>query len=186
MAEAEVEFHGGHAHGHGVHEHDGTTFGMTVAFSVSVIGVILAIVTIGSHRAHTAAVMTRSEANDLWSEFQAKRIRGYVAGATARLVPLVMAGADSAAAKETLEFYNKDVEKYADEAKEMRDKATEKEDETRREELRASRLDTSEGFFELGLVLSSIFFLSKRKLFPYIGAVSAAVGAVFGILSFTV
>jgi hypothetical protein len=179
-AEAEVEVHGGHEH-HEVHGHDGTAFGKTVALSVSMIGVILAVVTIGSHRAHTAAVIYRSEANDLWSEYQSKRIRGYIAGTVMKLVPVTT---DPAKVQEVLVSFNSDVAKYQKEQKEIQDQANAKEEETKNEERRALLLDSSEGFFELGLVLSSVYFLARRKLLPYFGAVAAAVGAVFGVLGF--
>ena len=51
---------------------------------------------------------------------------------------------------------------------------------------RAVRLDLGEGFLELGLVMSSLYFLSKRKLFPVIGAIAAVAGTVLGIVGFLV
>src|SRR5215469_4831825 len=68
---AEVEIHTGH-------EHSGDTFGQRVGVAVGVIGIILAVVTIGSHRAHTQAVINRTEENDQWSFYQAKKIREQV------------------------------------------------------------------------------------------------------------
>src|ERR1700761_6930895 len=68
---AEVEIHTGH-------EHAGDQFGQGVGVAVGVIGIILAIVTIGSHRAHTQAVINRTEENDQWSFYQAKKIREQV------------------------------------------------------------------------------------------------------------
>ena len=47
---AEVEIHTGHGH-------SDDEFGRRVGVAVGVIGIVLAVVTIGSHRAHTAAVM---------------------------------------------------------------------------------------------------------------------------------
>jgi hypothetical protein len=43
------------------------------------------------------------------------------------------------------------------------------------------RLDIGEGFLELGLVMSSLYFLSKRRFFPIIGGVAAVIGAALGI-----
>ena len=48
---------------------------------------------------------------------------------------------------------------------------------------RALWLDLSEGFLELGLVLSSLFFLAKRKFFPIFGGIAAALGAGLAIYS---
>jgi hypothetical protein len=195
MAEAEVGIHAGHEHGHAMHGvHGGgehaDSFTKAVAIAVSLLGVILAVVTIGSHRAHNAAVLTRSEANDLWAEYQAKRIRQYMAGVTVQLAPLMgpsQAGPQTQAQAQAVKaHYEAEVARYTDETKDFNRKATDKQDESKNEEKRAGLLDTSEGFFELGLVLSSIFFLSKRKMFPVIGSISAVIGAYFCIMGFMI
>ena len=46
-----------------------------VGILVGVVGILLSVVTIASHRAHTHAVIHRTESNDLWSYYQAKKIR---------------------------------------------------------------------------------------------------------------
>ncbi|MBV8852309.1 MAG: DUF4337 family protein, partial [Sinobacteraceae bacterium] len=56
--------------------------------------------------------------------------------------------------------------------------------ETAREEGRAVRLDLGEGFLELGLVLSSLYFLSRRNFFPVLGISAALIGTALGIAGF--
>src|SRR6185312_9760450 len=46
-----------------------------VGILVGVVGILLSVVTIASHRAHTDAVIHRTESNDEWSYYQAKKIR---------------------------------------------------------------------------------------------------------------
>src|SRR5271170_6844642 len=46
-----------------------------VGILVGVIGILLSVVTIASHRAHTRAVIHRTESNDQWTYYQAKKIR---------------------------------------------------------------------------------------------------------------
>src|SRR5438552_19102916 len=46
-----------------------------VGILVGVVGILLSVVTIASHRAHTDAVIHRTESNDLWTYYQAKKIR---------------------------------------------------------------------------------------------------------------
>src|SRR5271154_637332 len=46
-----------------------------VGILVGVVGILLSVVTIASHRAHTDAVIHRTESNDQWSYYQAKKIR---------------------------------------------------------------------------------------------------------------
>src|SRR5260370_37424410 len=42
-----------------------------------VVGILLSVGTIASHRAHTQAVIHRTESNDAWAYYQAKRNREY-------------------------------------------------------------------------------------------------------------
>src|SRR5580704_11548120 len=64
---AELEIH---------HEVEGADpFGKKIGILASVLAVLLGIVTIVSHRAHTDAVLFKSDANDKWSFYQAKRIK---------------------------------------------------------------------------------------------------------------
>ncbi len=46
-----------------------------VGILVGVVGILLSVVTIASHRAHTQAVIHRTESNDQWAFYQAKKIR---------------------------------------------------------------------------------------------------------------
>ena len=50
-------------------------FGKKIGILASVLAVLLGVVTIVSHRAHTDAVLIKSDANDKWSFYQAKRIK---------------------------------------------------------------------------------------------------------------
>jgi hypothetical protein len=68
--------------------------------------------------------------------------------------------------------------KYVSDGEEILKSAREKDGETQRAEIRALRFDLGEGFLELGLVLTSLYFLAKAKLFPTLGAVSAALGLI--------
>jgi hypothetical protein len=173
---AEVEIHTGH------HDHSGDGFGQTVGVAVGVIGIILAIVTIGSHRAHNAAVINRTEVNDQWSFYQAKKIRQQVLDVGADLARSL--STDESRVQAIVDKYTKQSARYAEETKDLESKAHEAEGETKREEGRAVRLDIGEGFLELGLVMSSLYFLSKRKFFPVIGFIAAAIGTVLGVMGF--
>jgi hypothetical protein len=169
---AEVEIHTGH-------EHPGDEFGRRVGVAVGVIGIVLAVVTIGSHRAHTAAVITRTEANDQWSFYQAKKLREHLVEVSAELAGALTA--DPARVQGLVEQFRSERTRYAHDAEGIEADAKAKESATEREEHRALRLDMGEGFLELGLVLSSLYFLSRRRFFPLIGGVAAIVGAALGI-----
>ena len=172
---AEVEIHTGH-------HHDGDEFGRNVGVAVGVIGIILAVVTIGSHRAHTAAVITRTEANDQWSFYQAKKLREHLVDVGGSLASVLTT--DPSRVKELVDRLGADKKRYDHEAEDIQNDARRLEDETKHQEAQALRLDLGEGFLELGLVMSSLYFLSKRKFFPVIGGVAAVIGAGLGVFGF--
>jgi Domain of unknown function (DUF4337) len=170
---AEVEIHTGHPH-------EGDEFGKKVGVCVGIIGIALAVVTIASHREHTAAVVLKTEANDQWAYYQAKKIREHESSVGSTLLEAL--GTDAERVKIGTDKLTAERDKFARDAGDLQKIAEGKESETRRSEARALRFDLAEGFLELGLVLSSLYFLSHKRLFPAIGGLAALVGAVFGVL----
>ena len=79
---------------------------------------------------------------------------------------------------------NKDRDRYARDTETILKDAQAKEADSDTQELRAARFDLGEGFLELGLVLSSLYFLAKRPFFPVLGAVAAVIGTALGIAVF--
>jgi hypothetical protein len=173
---AEVEIHTGH------HDHAGDEFGRRVGVMVGVIGIVLAVVTIGSHRAHTAAVIVRTEANDQWSFYQAKKLREHLVEVGGELAKSLTN--DPSRVQPLVDKLASDRARYGHDAEDIQKEAQSKENATAHEEARALRLDIGEGFLELGLVMSSLYFLSKRKFFPAIGGVAAVIGSALGIMGF--
>src|SRR3979490_2063651 len=57
-----------------------------VGILVGVVGILLSLVTIASHRAHTQAVIHRTESNDAWAYYQAKKIREYTSDVAVTLL----------------------------------------------------------------------------------------------------
>lgn len=173
MAEVEI---------HTAHDHSNDALAQRVGVMVGAIGIVLAVVTIGSHRAHTQAVINRTEENDQWSFYQAKKIRQHVievgAAMTRALAP------DERKVQPLLDQFAKQSAHYAAETQGIDKEARAREAQTLREEHRALYLDIGEGFLELGLVLSSLYFLSRRRFFPVLGATAAVIGSVLGVIGF--
>jgi len=166
-------------HHEGGHESDPA--GQRIGILAAVIGVFLAVVTIQSHRSHTQAVIVRTEANDQWSFYQAKKIKGHTLEVGRDLLSNLPAGEKSAA---LIERYKSEAERYSEDAKEIQKEAQTKEKECLLAEKQALRFDLGEGFLELGLVLCSLYFISRKKLFPVLGVISAASGAAVSITGF--
>jgi hypothetical protein len=139
------------------------------------LAVVLAIVTILSHRTHTDAVLLKAEGNDTWQRYQSARVKLHSVELGADLIG-VLAAKDRAGT--TLEEYEKARAKYEEQSNEIQKEAKAKEKETERAENRALRYDLGEGLLEIGLVLSSLYFIARRKLFPRVGMVAGVVGVV--------
>lgn len=174
---AEVEIHTGHGH-----EID--AFGRRVGVMVGIIGIVLALATISAHRAHSAAIIIRTEANDKWSFYQAKKEREHLQDVGAELAEVL--STDPARARPAIDKFHTDRARYQAEAETLNKQARELEDEVKHQEVRALWLDLSEGFLELGLVLSSLYFLAKRVFFPVLGGLAALGGATMAVWGFIV
>jgi hypothetical protein len=172
---AEIEIH---------HGHESDEFGKKVGVTVGIIGIVLAVITIASHRAHTEAVIDRTEANDQWAFYQSKKIREHAADVAS--IELKILATDPAKAEKAIAKLEETRDRYAKETDKIQEEAKAKEDETKHAEHQALRFDLGEGLLELGLVLSSLYFFSKRRLFPYIGISAAVIGAVVGVSGFLI
>jgi hypothetical protein len=149
-----------------------------VGILVGVVGIFLSVVTIASHRAHTQAVIHRTESNDAWAFYQAKKIRENTSEVALTLLESLAVDPGKAAAAQKLKTAR---DKYADDAKELMTKAYAKESESEVEEHRALRFDIGEGLLELGLVLCSLYFLARNSFFPIFGVLAAVGGVALGI-----
>jgi len=163
---AELEIH---------HEVEGADpFGKKIGILASVLAVLLGIVTIVSHRAHTDAVLFKSEANDKWSFYQAKKIKFHSLELGVDLLNAMTER--SPAANLTLARYEKEKQRYTRESDEAQEDARRMDEKAGHVEDKALRYDFGEGLLEIGLVLSSLYFIARSKLFPVVGVISALLG----------
>jgi Domain of unknown function (DUF4337) len=151
-----------------------------VGILVGVIGIFLSVVTIASHRAHTQAVIERTSANDAWAFYQAKKIRASVSDAA--LTVLQALASDASKSADAVHTLGAARDKELGDSKELEGRARAAEDKTELEERRALRFDIGEGLLELGLVLTSLYFLARKDFFPVLGVLSAICGIIVGIL----
>ncbi len=174
---AELEIH---------HEHEGgerDPFGLRVGVLASVLAVFLAIVTIASHRAHTSGVLIKADVNDKWSYYQSKRIKLHSVELGEELVSLT--APKGAETDKALAHMKSEKKKYQDESKEAQEQAEGLEKKVELAEDRALRYDIGEGLIEIGLVLSSLYFISKKRYFPALGlaaGIAGLIAAVMGVL----
>src|ERR1700680_1794276 len=150
-----------------------------VGILVGVVGILLSVVTIASHRAHTQAVIHRTESNDQWSYYQAKKIRENTDEVALALMQAL--GSDPSETEALARKLEAARAKYAADAERIQEDARAKDEETRLEERRALRFDIGEGLLELGLVLCSLYFLARKAFFPVFGVLSSIAGTAMGV-----
>ena len=160
-------------------EHAADPHSRSVGILVGVVGILLSVVTIASHRAHTKAVINRTESNDLWAYHQAKKIRENTSDVGVTLLQNLQP--DAARAEAAIHRLEAARDKYAAEAKDLQKEAQAKDEEQKVEESRALKFDIGEGLLELGLVLCSLFFLARKYFFPVLGVLAGIAGTTMGI-----
>jgi hypothetical protein len=168
---AELEIH------HEGHEND--PLGKTVGVLAAILAVLLAIVTIASHRTHTAAIIHKSTANDDWAYYQANSIKLHNVELGEGLLSVLDAKGD--AADKLRARYQDQRKKYSEQKDKEQQIAQQADESAEADERRALRYDVGEGLLEIGLVLTSLYFISRKKMFPVMGVLSGLAGAGIAI-----
>jgi hypothetical protein len=156
-------------------EHGGESGMRPVAFTMSVLAVLVAIATVLGHRTHTEAVLYQNKATDQWNEYQAKKIRSYNTGLADDLLGVVTVN-DKTAAARIAKGYADHQAKWADDLKDAQEKAEALEARVEKAESRATYLDLSEAMLEIGLVITSVTLLTRSRIYWYLGIVFSILG----------
>ena len=128
-------------HHESAHAIDAT--GQSVGVLAAVLAVLLAIVTIASHRTHTAAIIHKANANDAWSYYQSTRVKYHNLELGENL--LAVMGAQNSAADKMLADYKVQKKKYERQQGEISAEAQKAQDEAEKDEHHALRYDLGEG-----------------------------------------
>jgi Domain of unknown function (DUF4337) len=139
-----------------------------VSFTMSVFAVLVAVVTVLGHRAHTESVLQQARAVDQWNIYQAKKIRQYNTQLTIDIISTLHVR-DSDAEQKLLDTYSAHLAKWSGELKEEAAKATELEREVHKSERHAARFDLAEALLEIALVITSITLLTRQRGYWYLG-----------------
>jgi hypothetical protein len=166
-----------------------------VAFTMSVLAVLVAISTLLGHRTHTEAIIAQTRAaveqnraTDLWNFYQAKKIRASDTGLIADLLSDVSVANKDKAAKDLKSYadhqskWNSDLKEEEKQAREQEDKVKELQSEVAAAEARANRFDLGEVLLEIGLVVTSVTLLTRTRGYWYFGMAFAAGGVVSVVL----
>ena len=164
---AELHEHAEHA------KHNPALIPVTV--SMSILAVLVAVVSLLGHRAHTEEVLLQSKVNDDWAFYQAKSIRRNNYELFRDLISIASLKDESQSAK-LKEKYDKEIERYKEQQKELKDEADHGQAEVNTVARRANRFDLAEVFLEAALVITSLTLLTGKRVFFGMGGLLAVVG----------
>jgi hypothetical protein len=158
-----------------------------VAFTMSVLAVLVAVTTVLGHRTHTEAVLNQAKASDKWNEYQAVKIRSSDLAAAQKLRSLfTLTDKDKIAKAEKDAADDADHQKkWAEDLPNLKKEAEEFEAEVHLAEHRADYYDLGEALLEIGLVVSSVTLLTRSRFYWYLGIGASVIGVasvVWGLL----
>jgi len=148
-----------------------------VSLTMAILAVLVAGVAVLGHRAHTEEIILQNKVTDQWSYYQAKNIRRSTYELFLDLLR-ISEFKDQKTVASLKERYQSTIEKYGKDQKEIDAEARKLEKEVDLERHRADRFDLGESFLEVGLVVTSITLLTRKRLFWGMGIVSALIGVV--------
>ena len=167
-----------------------------VALTMTILAVLVAVVTVLGHRTHTEAILNQTRAAveqnraaDEWAFYQAHKIRANDTELISDLMDVVTI-ANKDEAKKKAKGYADHQKKWAtdlkageEKARETEKKVSEFEEKVEAAEARANRFDLGEVLLEIGLVITSITLLTRKRIYWYmrmgfsvVGIVAAALG----------
>ena len=156
-----------------------------VTFTMALLAVILAAISLLGHRTHTEELLLQSRATDQWAFFQAKNIRRNSYELFLDLLSVANLK-DAEAAARIREKYSKEVERYRAEQKEIEAEARALEKEVEVERRKANRFDLGEVCLEAAIVVTSLTLLTRQRLFWQFGIVAGALGLGIAVSGFWV
>ena len=156
-----------------------------VTLSMAILAVVLAAISLLGHRTHTEELLLQNKATDQWAYFQAKNIRRHTYELFLDLLS-VLNPKDPDATSKIEGKYRREIDRYKDEQKDIESEAQQLEREVATQRRKANRFDLGEVCLEVGIVLSSLTLLTRRKLFWQLGGLAGLVGLAIAASGFWV
>jgi hypothetical protein len=152
----------------------------SVTVSMSILAIVLAAVSLMGERIHADEVLTQSKAADEWSQYQAKVIRERSYEVFLDQLA-VFALQDPAHAQQVKEKYQKEIDRYTSETKDIQTQADATEAAVNVLDRRSNWFDFADVLLEASLVICSITLLTQKRTYWYLGLLGAAAGVVVAV-----
>ena len=146
-----------------------------VSVTMAILAVLVAVVSLLGHRAHTEEVVLQAKSSDQWAFYQAKNIRLHNYDMSLDMLPLIEFK-DKEQAGKIQEKYKAQVDRYTKEQAEIEEQAKDFEGESARAQRKADRFDLGEVFLEIALVICSLSLLSRKRFYWFLGIFAGVAG----------
>jgi Domain of unknown function (DUF4337) len=156
-----------------------------VTVTMAILAVLVAAISLLGHRAHTEELLLQTKATDQWAYYQAKDIRRHTNELFLDQIS-VFAPQSPDQAEKLKSKYQKEIELYASEQKEIEAEATQAEAEVKAERRRADRFDLGEVMLEAALVICSITLLTRKRAFWVLGTAVGLCGVAIAAAGFLI
>jgi hypothetical protein len=151
-----------------------------VAFTMSVLAVVLAVTTVMGERTHADAIIDQNLATDQWNDYQAHKIRSNDEELVTSLMSVVALSDKEAAAKK-VKAYTDQIKKSTGEQSQLQAEGNALQAKVKVGEAQSDRYDLGEVLLEIGLVITSVTLLTRSRIYWYLGMVSSALGVAAAI-----
>ena len=168
--------------GHSTASHDDPSL-LPVSLTVSVIAVLLALISLLGHRAHSRTLYTQNETIGQWVYYESKATGRTSYDAMLDFLPSAQLK-DPAGATKLKEIYQQKIQHLDSEQETIGEKAEALENKVIRQENAADRFDLGDVCLEAALVIVSITLLTKRRLYWWIGLGFSAAGILIASTGF--
>ena len=156
-----------------------------VSLTIAILAVLVAMVTVLGHRAHTQAVLEPTRAADQWNEYQAHKVRMQQTQIASDLLTL-QPSTNPAATQAKLAAYKTQMAKWQKEVDEEAEAAHKLEERVEIDERVAARFDLGEAMLQIAVVLASITLLTRHHRYVWAGVILGVVGLVIAASAFLV
>lgn len=159
-------------------------FEKRVAISIAVLAVALSFIGNLGDNAKTDSILKTNEASNQWGYFQAKSIKGQMAGMQSTILAAVSgAQPDEARAKEIARL-KAESERYEQEKDEIKKKAEDLHALAEADSKINDRCDLSSLMLQIAVVICSVAILSRWHAFWYAGIALGLAGGIAGATAF--
>jgi hypothetical protein len=156
-----------------------------VSFTMSVLAVLLAMTTVLGHRTHTEAVLQQNRVSDQWNFYQAKKIRATDARVAGDMIG-ALAAPGNAAAQKVADAEHAYAQKESTDLADEQEKAKDLEKEVAVAEKKAGHFDLGEALLQIGVIVTSITLLTRRRYYWHMGMFFGALGIIATVLGLLV